>query len=334
MERASSYKKYGYGYGEKDPSPKYDIVYACQQSNIEKVNELIRDTKFSAFELLECVIDKWWICSIDIFEFLLSRITQKEINTTFIATDEKEYTLLIYLCKLASLCKFFNNTLYMLIEKITAFVKYGADLNQIVGEETGLSYLVRLNSIETVKKCIDMGADPTKGYLLINSINVMPEEKYNDRLPYFEDMNVHLPRILKHERRYNQDMFQYLCGLGLNPNEIQPSTGMNTLIGVCSEGDTNRLDILILFFKGLFQLDIDVKTPAGLTAMDWAMRHKDNHSLANRLEIYINTKKNEFKEVMYETYVDTIRHNEKLIFDGFHNCRFKQVVVSFLIEDY
>ena len=45
--------------------------------------------------------------------------------------------------------------------------------------------------------------------------------------------------------------------------------------------------------------------------------------------IYLNFCYHEFKEVMYETYVDTIRHNEKLIFDGFHNYRFKQVVMSY-----
>ena len=53
MERASSYKKYLKGYGSINPSPQFDIVYTCQANNIEKVKELIKETKFSAFELLE-----------------------------------------------------------------------------------------------------------------------------------------------------------------------------------------------------------------------------------------------------------------------------------------
>ena len=86
----------------------------------------------------------------------------------------------------------------------------------------------------------------------------------------------------------------HLCLKGVNPNEIEPESGMNALIATCSEGCWDRLNALIGCFPGLFHLDIDAKTREGKTAMDWAQR-TDIPNFVLRLEIYMQTKKNEIK---------------------------------------
>ena len=66
----------------------------------------------------------------------------------------------------------------MFKEKLIAFIKHGADINQLVGDKTALSYLVQTNEITGIKLCIQLGADPKRGYLLFNSINSMSDCTY------------------------------------------------------------------------------------------------------------------------------------------------------------
>jgi len=204
----------------------------------------------------------------------------------------------------------------MFKEKLMMLLQHGADLNQVIGENTALSYLVRGNVVETVQLCIEMGANPHLGYLLNSAVHVMSESKYHARIAYMEkqkalgDEYPLLPKNLRHEEWDNNDMILFLCGLGLDPNKIQPSTGMNALIATCSSGNVNTLDILLTSYKGLFHLDKHTKTPEGLTAMDWALRHPLRGSTENLLvyclKRFINREKTEINNVMYWAHREAI----------------------------
>ena len=341
--RAHEYKQH---IAEYTPSI-FKIVFACHANNLEKVNELLEDTHFSAVELLECVMDKWRSCALKIFEFLLSRITPIEINETFIARNREEHTLLTWFCYKVSRTLKPSQDIFQFKEKLTALQMHGADLNKLVNGKTGASYLVQLIDLTYMAKAriiypievyIELGGDITKGHLLVNCIDVMSELQYKKQQEYIKTINnslvdpMHfpLPRELEHEPSKYMSMFRYVCHLGLDPNEIEPYTGMNILQATCSEGSDDRLNILLESYNGLFQLDIDAKTTEGTTALQWALRHDE--AFAHRLKTYIEAKKSEFKEVMYEVHVETIQHNQVLRFDGFHSSQFKQIVGEFLMN--
>jgi hypothetical protein len=157
----------------KSHSPSQNsIIFACHDNDISKVTSLLHESKWSAFELLQCVIDKWASCTIEIYEFLLSRITPTEMKNTFIVV-KNVYTLLTL-----SRNEFYTKPKYMFKEKLIAFIQHGADINQLVGDKTALSYLVQTNEITGIKLCIQLGADPKRGYLLFNSINSMSDCTY------------------------------------------------------------------------------------------------------------------------------------------------------------
>jgi hypothetical protein len=149
-----------------------------------------------------------------------------------------------------------------------------------------------------------------------------------------------IPTELEHEVRYNNEMLFYLCDIGLDPNEVVPSTGMNTIIALCSEGNAERIDLLFKRYKGLFQFDLHAKTHEGLTALDWGRRYPYTHNITgvvnypicSLIQSYKNHENKEFKEVMYTAHIDAIKNNQTLCFDGFHVRQFKQIIGSFLID--
>jgi hypothetical protein len=168
---------------------------------------------------------------------------------------------------------------------------------------------------------MELGGTYTEGHLLVNSISTLSEKKYQDWIQQFaHNDSSYLPRIM-HSPSSNNDMFRYLLHK-LDPNEIDPSTGMNTLIAVCSEGSYHRLNILLERFNGLLHLDIDAKTREGVTAMDWALRHSTD--VANRLHVFIHTKRTELNEVIRREY--TVLHDNV----GFDTLGIKQTIMDFI----
>jgi hypothetical protein len=311
-------------YTEETAPQSFAIVFACFNNDVTTVQELIKDTPFSAVELLQCVMrkgisGKWRLPMMNVFEFLLSRVTPEEINEPFIAYTGEKHTLLTWFCY--TVMSSHHTLLYN--EKLAALVMQGADLHQEVNHKTGASYLVQHYNIDYLKVYMELGGKYTEGHLLVNSISTLSEKKYQNWIQQFvHNDSSYIPQIV-HSPSSNNEMFSYLLNVcKLDPNEIDPSTGMNTLIAVCSEGSYRRLNMVLERFNGLLHLDIDTKTQEGTTAMDWALRHSTD--IADRLNVFIHVKRIELNEVLHEEY--NILH-DKL---GFHIPAVKQTIMDFI----
>jgi ankyrin repeat protein len=170
---------------------------------------------------------------------------------------------------------------------------------------------------------MELGGKYTEGHLLVNSINTLSEKKYQDWIQRFVRNDSSYIQQIVHSPSSNNEMFTYLLNVcKLDPNEIDPSTGMNTLIAVCSEGSYHRVNMLLERFNGLLHLDIDAKTREGTTAMDWALRRCTD--IANRLHVFIHIKRIELNEVLHKEH--KILH-DKL---GFHIPAIKQTIMDFI----
>lgn len=140
-------------------------------------------------------------------------------------------------------------------------IKHGGDPKRVVGigKKTGLSYLVKQRDIYPVKVYIKLGGVYSLGHLLVNCILL--------------DKDIDIDTCYS--------MFTYLCSLKLNPNEIDPCTGMNTFAAICSLDNRKcrpeiAVDILINYYIGLFELDIDLDLDVT----------ENSNKLDSRLEIY------------------------------------------------
>ena len=339
MSATPSLRAYEYAsYGQEHTPPFFDIVFACMRNNLELVKELIEDTHFSPVELIECIMYKWitvrWSPSaLDTFEFLLSRITPEEINEPFVGRDGVTHTLVTWFCYTVITTSPYVQATCHFKEKLAALCKHGADLRQLVNGKTGASYLVRQHDVSILKTYMDLGGSYTEGYLLVNSINVLTEETLQELEQWYRDSSDEMPFIDVPRPVWtpwtNIQMFVHLCLSGVNPNEIEPDSGMNTLIATCSEGCWDRLNVLIGCFPGLFHLDIDAKTREGKTAMDWALR-TDIPNFVLRLEFYMQTKKIELKEVMYETHMEAAKNNQTMVWGKCDRALFDKIISPFL----
>lgn len=324
--------------GQEYTPPYFDIVFACMRNNLELVKELIKDTHFSPVELIECIMYKWitvrWSPSaLDTFEFLLSLVTPEEINEPFVGRDGVTHTLVTWLCYTLMTTSPYVQTTCHFKDKLAALTERGANLRQLVNGKTGASYLVRQHDVSILVEYMNLGGSYTEGYLLVNSINLMTEEKLQELEQWYRDSSGEVSRIDVPRPVWspwtNMQLFVHLCMKGVNPNEIEPESGMNALIATCSEGSPSRLDTLLGCFPGLFQLDIDAKTREGKTAMDWALR-TDNDQFVHRLEMYIHTKKNELKEVMYEVHADAVKNNQTMVWGKCDRTLFDKIISPFL----
>ena len=324
--------------GEEYTPEYFDIVFASMRNNLELVQELIEDTHFSPVELIECIMYKWitvrWSPSaLDTFEFLLSLVTPEEINEPFVGRDGVTHTLVTWFCYTIETTSPYVQTTCHFKEKLAALTERGADLRQLVNGKTGASYLVRQHNVSILTEYMNYGGSYTDGYLLVNSINLMTEEKLQELQQWYRDSSgemdlIDVPRPVWSPWT-NMQLFVHLCLSGVNPNEIEPESGMNALIATCSEGCWDRLNALIGCFPGLFHLDIDAKTREGKTAMDWALR-TDIPNFVYRLEIYMQTKKNELKEVMYVAHVDAVKNNQTMVWGKCDRTLFDKIISPFL----
>ena len=175
-------------------------------------------------------------------------------------------------------------------------IDHGGDPNQVVGigKKTGLSYLVKQNSIYPIKVYIKLGGDYRLGYLLINCI--LDNKSYS--------MFEYLCRLRLDPNEIEQS--KGINALRLDPNEIEPCTGMNALIAICSiEHPEILLDILIKNYVGLFEIDTDTKTHDN-KAVDFINNPIKRSKLITRLDIYMHTKKCEFDELMHKVHENAI----------------------------
>lgn len=251
-------------------------IKMTENVNYDKELTLLSSTDFSICKFVEFTSIS---CDIEIFKLFLSYIKYEKINECFIATDKEEYTLLTFFCYIGSKFKDLDSPLLFFEEKLKLIIDHGGDPKQVVGigKKTGLSYLVKQNSIYLVKVYIKLGGDYRLGYLLVNCI------------------------LGKHD----YSMFDYLSSLRLDPNEIEPCTGMNALIAICSlENPEILLDKLIKNYVGLFEIDTDTKTHDN-KAVDF-INPINRYKLITRLDIYMHTKKCEFDELMHKVHENTI----------------------------
>ena len=324
--------------GQEHTPQCFDIVFACMDNKLERVKELIEDTHFSPVELIECIMYRWitvrWSPSaLDTFEFLLSLVTPEEINEPFVGRDGVTCTLVTWFCYTIIATSPYIRVSCHFKEKLAELTARGANLRQLVNGKTGASYLVKQHDVTILKAYMDLGGSYTEGYLLVNSINLMTEEKLQELQQWYRDYTgkmdlIDVPRPVWSPWT-NTQMFVHLCLKGVNPNEIEPESGMNTLIATCSEGCPDRLNALLGCFPGLFHLDIDTKTREGKTAMDWAVR-TDNDRFVHRLEMYMHTKKNELKEVMYVAHVDAVKNNQTMVWGKCDRALFDKIISPFL----
>jgi len=226
------------------------------------------------------MLDKLVSCDLEIFKLFLSDITREKINECFIEKDQ-EYTLLTFFCYKASTCRDLRCPLIFFEEKLRLIIEHGGDPKRVVGigKKTGLSYLVKQRDIYPVKVYIKLGGVYSLGHLLVNCI------------------------LLDKDIDTCYSMFTYLCSLKLNPNEIDPCTGMNTFAAICSLDNRKcrpeiALDILINYYIGLFELDIDLDLDVT----------ENSNKLDSRLEIYTSTKNNEFDELIDQVHNNSIEN--------------------------
>ena len=298
----------------------FKVVYACLDNDLKTAEELMSDTHFSAAELLECAINTKNTTTPKTFQYLLSRITPKEINETFIARNGVTHTLLTYFCYTVSIIELPARRLQYFKDKLELLVQYGADLNKEVNGKTGASYLVKQRNIWLVQLYMNLGGDFKKGYLLVNTINWTSEEQYNRT-----ESSYPKPHISWND----SEMFRYLCFSGVDPNEIEPESGMNTLIAACSESNADRFNLLLRYYNQAFDLDINIKTPQGKTVMDWAVRQK-NVYYVQHLEEYIEQQNASFKQIMYEAHVDAVKNNQTMVWGKCDRVLFDKIISPFL----
>jgi hypothetical protein len=213
--------------------------------------------KFEKIEKIEKMTSKLFdlTCDIEMFKSLLLSYF-----------PEEEHTLLTFFCYTASNYKNLDSPIFRFEEKLKLIIDHGYDPKGVVGvgKKTGLSYLVKQKDIYPVKVYIKLGGDYSLGHLLVNCIL----------------------------GNNNYTMFEYLCSLRLDPNEIEPCTGMNSLNAICSLNHEILLNILIKNYTGLFQLDINPLLK--------------NFRLNTRLDIFTHTKKSEFDELMYKVHENAV----------------------------
>jgi hypothetical protein len=73
--------------------------------------------------------------------------------------------------------------------RVKTLLDCGADWNQMAGGVTALTYIVPTNHIDFLQWCISMGADITKGNLLVNASRWLTEELYTTLYYEFIEQN-------------------------------------------------------------------------------------------------------------------------------------------------
>lgn len=259
-----------------------DVVNALWDNDVENMKKYIALYN-CPFALLKIIINQGRK-NTEMWNYLLSLLDAKHMTEPFIYNDE-EHTLLTLLCSIG--CS-------TLEKKIKDLVKRGANVNQLVGErkKTALSYLVRHDmNFDTLKCCINLGADPTLGHLLVNSSRFFTEDQYNQWHSFQFDKYSILTTIgpdSDWEMYYNLSIVRFLVHeIGLDCDDVEPITGATPLLAACSEsmftgGNGNdKLSILLEKEPNLY-----AKTNEGIGIWQYAERQDKNQMFGNDNDLY------------------------------------------------
>jgi hypothetical protein len=221
--------------------------------------------------------------NLEMWDYLLSLLTTDHMTKTFIYNSQ-EHTLLTLLCSIG--CSSIEN-------KIKDLVNRGANVNQVVGEKkrTALSYLVKHDMyFDALKLCINLGADLTRGHLLVNSSRFFTEEQYRQWHSFHFDKYHHSLVTIgpdsDWEKYYNLSIFRFLVNeIGLDCDDVDPSTGATPLLAACSEsmftGGNDKVSILLEKEPNLY-----VKTNEGIGIWEYAERQHRDQMFGNDSDLY------------------------------------------------
>lgn len=257
------------------------ILEACKKNNIEIFMRLFHKTEWTPFQLMISTIYGNERGS-DIFSFLLTRLSPKDMKTTFRVYDNGiEHTLLSYYCSRIS----FRERLELVQAKFTSLLEAGSEFDQeINGNKTALSFLVESDfNFYILKWCIEaLGANPHKGYLLHFACNSISKEENEKRvaaqIAYSAILNNNNTPMAEPEEittsspHENIRLYRYLLSLGLDLEECMEETGLTPLLAVCSEGNTDKVNSLLQF--GGANISLYRKTKDNLDVWYWAEFYK------------------------------------------------------------
>lgn len=242
------------------------LCQLCFDNNDKEVQKILQNTMdYNAIELMILVLHGDHL-DLRTFNIIASLLTIDNVNTVSYVFNNEEHTLLTYCLKQ------YNHNDRMKL-RVKTLLDCGADWNQIVGGVTALSYIVSTHHIDFLQWCISMGADITKGNLLVHASCWLTEENYTKLYHKFIEDNTHYDPEYQLTRFYtpvytNDTIFEFLVNMGLDVNEPLQENGMTPLLAACCEGNLVKVETLLLAGASITAQSTD-----GMTVWSWSKRH-------------------------------------------------------------
>jgi hypothetical protein len=296
----------------------------CFDNNDKKVQDLLqKPTDYHAVELMILVL-KGEHFDLRTFYLVAPLLTKDDVQMIF-SIDEEEHTLLTYCLK-----QTWKNTDRMKV-RVKTLLECGADWNQVAGGVIALTYIVSTNHIDLLQWCISMGADITKGQLLVHASCWQTETSYAQLYEKFIEDNAkydyeYQSTILYTPAYTNDIVFAFLIDMGLDVNERLDEHGMTPLLAACCEGNTRKVEQLLLAGASMTAQCRD-----GMTVWSWSKRHMEmqlcNDQVRYRYrlhELLFSYWKKE-KQFYVEMIAECVMDKESVLSSVFHQLGTKTI---------
>jgi hypothetical protein len=226
----------------------YFILGSCRNNYHDDVKKHFHLTKWTPFELMIITIHGLAYRQLHTFAFLLPKLQKTDATRTFLLPNGEEHTLLTLFCARAAVYQVNPR------DAFCGLLELGCQWDQEVqGDKTALSFLVRSGDNKLIEWCIGKGATLQKGHLLVYASKGLTKRQYEERAeiekthrylatngmtPLADPETVHPPFN-------NKRMFRYLVENGAPVNDVDHTTGMTPLITACCEDNPYKVRLLL-----------------------------------------------------------------------------------------
>lgn len=226
----------------------YFILGSCRNNYHDDVKKHFHLTKWTPFELMIITIHGLAYKELHTFYFLLPKLQKEDATRTFLLPNGDEHTLLTLFCARAAAYQVHPR------DAFCGLLNLGCQWNQEVqGGKTALSFLVWSWDNKLIEWCINKGANPQKGHLLVYASKGLTKRQYEERAeiekthrylakngmtPLADPEKVHRPYN-------NQRSFRDLVSIGAPVDDVEPTTGMTPLIAACCEDSLYKVRLLL-----------------------------------------------------------------------------------------